>query len=348
LAADRHRSAVSFRPADSFAGRQHHQPQAYHNDDDATGTCSRGNDGMWCAARKKVTLPDGTSTVLPAPTPRAFCTLDESIIGRCLTDPDGTGNDLPGLWSRLHEALAERTVTGTAIRMPYGPSEPLSLSADSLLRLISSSVRTWHARTAAAARLTPPDRALDPLSREAVTASSRTLSAHLSAFLALAPAPMARPFPMKPVKPRDARLQPRGGRLVAAELEAERGHEEVLHIGEDFVILWTDDPDHTSGATAGNEILRLHYAARSVLQETRTRPVELLGVPCRSCDRKALRRAEPSQHDGDPEFWSVCGGCGDLLPLNEYTEWVNLNAAWLRGRLTPAQIAAGMKGSDAA
>jgi len=326
----------TFTRGDSFTERR--RAHGHTGDDEATGACSRGPDGQWCASRKTVIQPDGTPAILPGPTPRAFCALDEDIIGRCLTDPapadPGRPNDLPGIWQRLHDALGEHQTTEVLVRIPYGPSEPLSLGVDALLRKIAASVRTWHARTARVGRggtLTPPTLELDPLSYEAVAESCRALGRHSAVLLALQPGWMSRPFPMKPGKPRDARLY-RHSRLVDETLETARPFEEIMHIGEDFVSLWTDDPAHTTGSTAGNEILQMHWAGRAVLQETPARPVELLGVPCRSaaCDKMALRRAEPPQHDGDPEFWSVCGACGDLMSAEDYTEWVKLNAAYHR------------------
>ena len=95
-----------------------------------------------------------------------------------------------------------------------------------------------------------------------------------------------------------------------------------------------------SGADAGNEIMRLEYAGRATLLETDPAPEKLLGVQCRSCERRSLRRAARPQHDGDPVYTSECADCGHLMTPLEYKQWTAMNARYWRLRVTPAQLAA--------
>lgn len=293
-------------------------------DGDGQRECARGT---WCAGRTSETV-DGKIVTTPAWTYRPFCEKDEGIIGGCL-------ESVPGVWSRLHKALGDRIVTEVLIRMPFGPSEPISLGVEALLRLLALTMRTWEARTRAAAGLLAPDQSVEPVSAESVAESARTMRLNLSVLLALQPAWMSRTIPLRPGR---LGLPPR----ITDEIEAEHGDEEIVRIGVDFLTLWTASPEATSAATAGNEIMRLEHAGRAVLLETPAKAEDLLGVPCRATcyPKRTLIRADPAQHDGDPEFWSHCPGCGDYMTAEEYKEWVKLNHAHYKARTTPALSAA--------
>jgi hypothetical protein len=89
-----------------------------------------------------------------------------------------------------------------------------------------------------------------------------------------------------------------------------------------------------SGADAGLEITDLRHVARAVLGETRSRPEELVGVPCRAdeCGWRSVYRAELPSHEGEPEWWTECARCGDRMTETDYREWVALCAAYERNR----------------
>ena len=78
--------------------------------------------------------------------------------------------------------------------------------------------------------------------------------------------------------------------------------------------------------------LALRYLCRAILGETRAKPQELIGVPCRAdgCGLRALVRAEPPSDPADPGHYSECMACGDRMGEAEYTEWTKLCAAYER------------------
>ena len=69
------------------------------------------------------------------------------------------------------------------------------------------------------------------------------------------------------------------------------------------------------GADAGMEIINLRYLARATLGETKAKPEELVGVPCRAdgCGWRAVYRAELPSREDEPVWWTECARCGDRM-----------------------------------
>jgi hypothetical protein len=303
--ADKHRSAYSFRSSDFR--------ETSRQDSGGEGgdrLCARGE---WCASGAKQRRDDGTFTRAPSTCTRAFCEKDWGLTARCL---DG----LPTLHGRLHAAIGDHVVREIVLRVPFGPTVPLRLDVDEIMRLIVDCVMTWHERVAdVAPTLTPirtrdwRERSLGMRSGDQLPHSVKILAGHLTTLLGLPAAPMLRPS-----------ASPAAKAVYAAEIVRAAG-ETVLTIA--------------AGETAGNEILRLDWLGRACLLETPAPVERIIGVPCKECERRALVRAAPPQHEGDPEFASCCRYCGDLLSPDEYAEWAALNAAYHRNNRTPAQRA---------
>lgn len=273
---------------------------------DGDRPCARD---AWCASGSRERNEDGTVTRLPAMGYQAFCPRDRAIVGECLAE-------LPATYARLALALGDHITAEAMIRVPFGPSVPLRTDVDEILRLIIDCAMAWHERVAAVARLYVPDtedwhrRALGPYAPALLAFSAPVLLAHLDALLALAPEAMLRPC-ASPVT-RTARVLSNGGDTALVE---------------------------AGGADAGLEVLRLDYLARSAMLETRPSPERLLGVPCANCERRALQRAMPAQHDGDPDWYSACSFCGDLMDEPDYRQHCRRYAAFYRDRMTPAMVA---------
>lgn len=285
--------------------------QDHAGDHDEGRPCARGEH---CASASRERLEDGTTLRTPALGWRAFCDADRNIAGEVL-------EGLPALHGRLAVRIGDFFTPQILVRAPFGPSVPLRLDIDELMRLIVTAVCSWHERVADVAHLAAPGYAatraaeLSMRSGTLLAPACSALGAHLDALLALEPGPVMRPPSPLLVALPDATVTgiARGGLCLAL-----------------------------SGADAGNELMRLDYLGRAALLETDPAPVRLLGVPCRSCDRRTLRRADPPQHDGDPEWHSVCVACRDLMDAEEYRVWVNLSAAYHEERVTPAQRAGGI------
>jgi hypothetical protein len=203
---------------------------------------------------------------------------------------------------------------GVSIRVPFGPRVPIRTDVDALMTLIAESLVSWHERVADVARLDFPSNRMSRLRREAraVGRAGKVLSAHLDALLALPPLPMSRAWDL-----RDLDSLPDGATGV------------VRSVFADITI-------DLSGADAGLEILQLRHLARALLGETKARPEELVGVPCRDpdggCGWRTVYRAELPSREGDPVFWTECARCGDRMTEQEYREWVALCAAYERHR----------------
>jgi len=281
--------------------------------DDNSRECRQG---QWCAGAVIVYAEGGEQIRRGAPTYQAFCIADRGKVAVAL---DAMPRDYAALGAELG-----RPGHGTAaVRSPFGPRIPLALGTEALMRAMTESLASWHDRVAGVCSLTElPDRdeegrriARDGwlLDRAVRILSPSGEESRLNALLALPPEPMRR-----------------------AET-----HRLVQMLGDDA-------PDGTvrsgyaslrpelDGAAAGLEILRFHHMARAVLGETRERPVELLGVPCRweDCDMRALRRADlPDGYEpGGEAPWSVCAACGDVMTEAEYQAWVKRYARWAQQR----------------
>jgi hypothetical protein len=304
------RADYSFRSGDFRETSKRRVDARDSGDEGGDRLCARGE---WCASGAKTRRDDGTFTRSPATCTRAFCEKDWSLIARCLSD-------LPALHGRLHAAIGDHVVREIVLRVPFGPTVPLRLDVDEIMRLIVDCVMTWHERVASDGGLAQVDsaawraRSLGMRSGDQLPQSVKILAGHLTTLLGLPASPMLRPS-----------ASPAAKAVYAAEIITTAGETALTMAG---------------GDTAGNEILRLDWLGRACLLET-SAPVErIIGVPCKECERRALVRAAPPQHEGDPEFASCCRYCGDLLAPDEYAEWAALNAAYHRNSQTPAQRAA--------
>ncbi len=265
--------------------------------DDGKRDCARGE---WCSAWHPV-AENGTTRRVPARTYQPFCPEDRHRVETDL-------HQLPAQFVHLAAEIGNPVRNGQMIRMPFGPRIPIRIDIDTLMRAIVESLSSWHERVADVDSLTYPLTATSRFQRQmvAVRDAERVLVHRVDVLLALDRQPMDRT--RKVITDRD----PKG-----------RASEDVIE---------TED---LSGADAGMEIFTLRYLCRAVLGETKARPEELLGVPCREweeCGQMALRRAVlPSAPDA-PAWWSECAACGDRLTETEYREWVALCAAYERHR----------------
>jgi hypothetical protein len=250
--------------------------------------------------------PDG-DTWVPARGPRAFCAPDKGKIANALAE-------LPRLYVSLSAELGSPSQASTATRSPFGPRLPLRGDIEAIMRAYAEVLTSWHERVAAVASLaSPPEPHRDgsPSARPSwyVDRAVKVLKPRLDALLALQPEPMRRAISL-----RDLALMPEGTDGVVRSV---------------YAAVMID----LSGADAGLEVLALQRLAGRALGETRQRPVELLGVPCRDpeCDMLALRRAElPSDPAEDPD-WSECTVCGDRMTETEYRDWTRRYARWAQG-----------------
>lgn len=279
--------------------------------------CARG---PWCASSSVVfDNPDGTGRHVPALGTRAFCERDRLLVGRHL-------RELPAQWFHLRAELGKPAARGRAVRVPFGPRMPIRVDVDALMALVAESVVSWHERVAAlGAGLIFPAGQLSRMRRDAyaVVKAADTLSGHLDDFgfldamLALEREPMRRACDLRDL---DALADSAEGIVHAAFAE--------LDVDLD-------------GGDAGMEVLNLRYLCRSMLGETKAKPEELVGVPCRAdgCGWRAVYRAElPSDPDA-PVWWTECARCGDRMSEETYREWTRLCAAYERNKVrVPATL----------
>jgi len=265
--------------------------------DDGKRDCARGE---WCSSWYPVT-EDGVTRRAPARTYQPFCPVDRHQIETDL-------HQLPAQLVHLAAEIGNPVRNGQMIRVPFGPRILIRLDVDTLMRAIVESLSSWHERVADADSLSYPSAADSRLQRQmvAVRNAERALIHRVDVMLALDSQPMWRT--RRVVTERD----PKG-----------RSTEDVV------------ENEYLDGTDAGMEIFTLRYLCRAVLGETRARPEELLGVPCRqweACGQMALRRADLPSDPGAPAWWSQCAACGDRLTEAEYREWVALCAAYERHR----------------
>lgn len=271
--------------------------------------CARGD---WCASSE--IIADGKEVHRqPALGYQAFCPRDSISIGRWL-------DEIPGQYSHLAEEIGNPSMRGTLIRMPFGPRIPLRVDIDALMRAITESLVSWHERVAAEARLSFPEGNNVQARRdaEAVRVAVDAIGGErIGALFALEAQPMLRAYDLRDVAAMD---------------------DDTVGIVHSAYAEVFQDMD---GAAAGNEIINLRFLARAVLGETKARPEELVGVPCRAdgCGWRTVYRAELPSREDEPVWWTECARCGDRMDEPTYREWVALCAAYERNRMkTPATL----------
>ena len=194
--------------------------------------------------------------------------------------------------------------------MPFGPRVPIRVDVDALMKLMAEVLCSWHERVADMHSLDFPSASETRREAQAVKRAVDVMAPRLSSVLALEAAPMTRAYDLRALAslPEDA---PGVVHSVFAEI--------VLDL---------------SGADAGMEIINLRHLARALLGETRAKPEELVGVPCRAdgCGWRAVYRAELPSHEDEPAWWTECARCGDKMTEAEYREWTALCAAYERNR----------------
>ena len=239
--------------------------------------CSRGD---WCSGRV-IAIEDGKRTVTPAQTPRAYCVAREGYIGMCLEgDPkDGYHNGMVALYKRLHRGLGEARQAEIMIKIPFGPSLPLSeaINAQSgaMTEILCSGRNGSAASTACLISgnwvTRPQDDASDVERSVGILMPDR-----ISILLSLAPEEMTRHLPPWMVTDEDS----------GCEIMAYNGYAVTIH-------------PRLDGQAAGLEIMHLHYMARRLLLETNP-PMPLLpDFRCRVCETCSGRPRHPGTRTGN-------------------------------------------------
>lgn len=279
--------------------------------------CARG---QFCAAAKNVEQPDGSILKVPGFTYQVFCQACSDRIAEVLDKPE-----LPKLYARLEDEYGTPSSRRELLRAPFGPSLPIRPDIDALQREAPQIIAGWAARvrTVPGLHLSPAEHA--PETPDGFAEACKVLHTHTGPLFSLQPYEMTRTYPLPVGRPGMESPSP-----IPAELVDEIGDLEILHIGVDFVAVQV----LCDGATAGNEILNLHWRMTAVLDELKPRPQPLVGVPCRAerCGWMTLVRAEPPTDPDDPGFHSVCTKCRDRMRWDEYAEWVAMCAAYERNK----------------
>jgi len=269
--------------------------------------CARGR---WCASAKNAEQPDGTTARVPGFTYQVFCQACTDKIVEVL-------KIMPASYARLEEEYGAPVHRNDhAVRVPFGPSIPIRLDVDALMRETPLIIGQWAARVRSVPglQLTVPD--YPPDSREGFADACKVLRLHPGPLSSLLPAWMTRTYRL----PLDEDTE-----ILIAD-------KEIVRAGEDYVSVQV----LCGGATAGNEILGLDHRFAAVLGELRSKPQEFMGVPCRAdgCGWMSLVRAEPPSDPDDPGYHSICLKCRNRMTESEYKEWVALCAAYERNRRT--------------
>lgn len=330
-------SAYSFRSADFRGDRPAPEPEGR--------PCGRGD---YCAAPVLVPAGDGF-TRAPRPGPRAFCEADRALILEKL-------DALPEGHRRLGDEMETLRRSGSMLRMPYGPSLPLHEGMDALRREMAVTLAGWHARVAAAARLSGPPSGATVLDdgHRAVTAAVRILCAetHVDTLLGLQAGwmrycvhawtrqepeiprdPIARPAHRKPaldwLPGRRGAAPGRQAAPLTDEIVDAYADCEIITTGPGYLIVMT----RRDGSAAGLDVFSLHRRCELLLGEVRQNAETLDGVPCRreDCEEMALERAEPPSDPARPAMYSRCAVCGDTMSLDEYRAWAKWYAKWADG-----------------
>jgi hypothetical protein len=279
-----------------------------------------------CASAKTAERPDGTRERIPGFTYQVFCPACTDKIVEALTE-------LPGAYSRIEEEYGSPVRrSDQAIRTPFGPSVLIRLDVDALQREAPPIIGGWAARVRKVPGVHVSSEHDDPATPGGFAEACKVLRLNPGPLLSLQAGWMTRTYRFPVGRPGREPLSP-----IPPAVEEEIGALEILHTGVDFVTVQVP----CDGATAGNEILSLQWRSTAVLGELRTKPQELLGVPCRAdgCGWMSLVRAEPPADPDDPGYYSVCTRCRNRMADEEYREWVALCAAYERNkRRTPATL----------
>ncbi len=251
-------------------------------------------------------MENGTRTITPAATPRAYCDGCQDFIGSCL-------DDFPGLYVRLHAEIGEHRAEGVQVHVPFGPAVPLNTAIDAQMRAMTETLFSWEERIRDLDSLSdlsghenePQDDLRDLERSVAIIHPDR-----VSMLLSLQPQEMVRFVPAWAASDED------GDATVLAD-----------NAGILKVTVMLD------GRRAGAEIMHLHYMARRLLLET-SPPMPLLpDFRCRVCERKLLRKAPPPWHEDGEWYWSRCDGCGDECTREEYDVNAKRWIAYERARM---------------
>jgi hypothetical protein len=298
----------SFRASETFSGSRRHRTAAHVPSGATEGQhpCARGK---WCASAKTAEQPDGTTERIPGFTYQAFCPACTDRIVETLTA-------MPGTYARIEEEYGTPVRRNDqAVRVPFGPSVPIRLDVDALQREAPPVIGGWAARVrrVPGLQLSAPEHD-DPATPDGFAEACKVLRLHPGPLLSLQPGWMSRTYRLP----------------LDEDTEALIADEEIVRAGDDFVTVQV----LCDGATAGNEILALARRSEAVLGELRTKPTELLGVPCRAdgCGWMSLVRADPPPDPDDPGSYSVCLKCRDRMSEEDYRDWVALCAAYERNR----------------
>jgi len=275
--------------------------------DEAGNPCSRQPPEL-CDGARLVTQDDGTARREPARTPRAFCQPCESRIIACL-------GEIPAAWERLEEALGDPVRRASPVRVMPGSRVLVSPEIDALMRPMAVILGGWAARVRHVPGLDLADPGLPPDSPEGVRAACEAMARHATPLLSLRAGWTTRVFTWPPGMP------------MPAGTEDEIGGQEIIAIGDG----WAKVTVQRSGADAGNEIIDLHWRARRILGETRTRPEAYDGIPCRACEAMTLERAEPPSDPSLPANHSRCPECGDEMDRETFAQWADTYVQWAKG-----------------
>lgn len=300
----------SFRSSD-FNGERHGGQHAERRKvgittpEEGQRPCARG---QRCASAKNTEQPDGTTVRVPGFTYQVFCPACTDRIVEAL-------KELPAAYVRIEEEYGTPVRRSEqSVRSPFGPSVPIRLDVDALQRAAPPIIGGWAARVRSVPGLQLSAAEHPPDTPEGFAEACRVLRLHPEPMFALQPGWMSRTYRLP----------------LDEETEALIEDKEILHAGDDFVTVQVP----CDGATAGNEILDLQWRSTVVLGELRTKPQELIGVPCRAdgCGYMSLARAEPPSDPDDPGSYSICLRCRDRMSEDDYREWVALCAAYERNR----------------
>lgn len=320
----------------SFRSQDFHEQEAEPEGE----PCARG---YYCANPVLTRQGDGSYAREPRPGPRAFCDADRGLILAKLAE-------LPeGHWRLAAEAEILRRSNST-LRVPFGPSLPLHEGMDALRWGMARTLTAWHARVAAAARLSPPGGVSgdghDALVRAVAVLTAET---RVDTLLGLEPGWMTWHIPVtlrqEPEMPRDPIARP-PWRLSALDWRTDG----TVALGRRFAVLPPDVAEEygdceivavypgsvkvigeRGGVQAGHDVFGLHRRSELLLGEVAARAETLDGVPCRDCEDFALERAEPPSDPARPAMYSVCASCRHMMDLDTYRSWAAWYSRWADG-----------------